>query len=321
MREAVGEMAGGQLNQSVKVWHNDELGQLGHSFNRMAGQLQQSFVDQEGQIEALLKAKAALLASETNFKRMLDNLPLPVAMAAKDGVIAFRNERFIRVFGYSADAAPTIAEWYLLAYPDPHYRKKVLALWDEAVRRAIEAGHDVEPLEYNVTCKNGDVRSMVISGITLGESLLVTFIDLTERKKLEDQLRQAQKMEAIGQLAGGVAHDFNNILAAILLQLDFLKQDFDLKAEVLAGLEEIKNEAKRAANLTRQLLLFSRRSTLETKVLDINEVVANLLKMLGRLLGENVTLVFERRNNLNPIEADAGMLDQVLVNLAVNARD
>jgi len=321
MREAVGEMAGGQLNQSVKVWHNDELGQLGHSFNRMAGQLQQSFVDQEGQIEALLKAKAALLASETNFKRMLDNLPLPVAMAAKDGVIAFRNERFIRVFGYSADAAPTIAEWYLLAYPDPHYRKKVLALWDEAVRRAIEAGHDVEPLEYNVTCKNCDVRSMVISGITLGESLLVTFIDLTERKKLEDQLRQAQKMEAIGQLAGGVAHDFNNILAAILLQLDFLKQDFDLKAEVLAGLEEIKNEAKRAANLTRQLLLFSRRSTLETKVLDINEVVANLLKMLGRLLGENVTLVFERRNNLNPIEADAGMLDQVLVNLAVNARD
>ena len=137
----------------------------------------------------------------------------------------------------------------------------------------------------------------------------------------EAELRQAQKMEALGQLTGGVAHDFNNILAAILLQLDFLKQESHLKAEVLAGLEEIKDEAKRAANLTRQLLLFSRRSTLETKVLDINEVVANLLKMLGRLLGENVTLVFERRNNLSPIEADAGMLDQVLVNLAVNARD
>jgi len=321
LREAVGKMAAGAFNQSIRIWHDDEFGQLGQSFNQMAGQLQQSFVDQEVQIDALLKAKTDLQESETNFHRMLDNLPLPVSMSTKDGVIAFRNERFVRSFGYTADDAPTTAEWFALAYPDPVYRKQVIAIWNEAVRRAVEEGHDVDPLEYNVTCKNGDTRSVLISGITIGESLLVTFVDFTERKKLEEQLRQAQKMEAIGQLAGGVAHDFNNILAAILLQLDFLKQESHLKAEVLAGLEEIKDEAKRAANLTRQLLLFSRRSTLETKVLDINEVVANLLKMLGRLLGENVTLVFERRNNLSPIEADAGMLDQVLVNLAVNARD
>ena len=145
--------------------------------------------------------------------------------------------------------------------------------------------------------------------------------DITERKRLEERLRQAQKLEAIGQLAGGVAHDFNNILAAILMNLSVIGHHPNLDPETREGLRELEHDAKRAATLTRQLLMFSRRSVLDIKPLDLNEVVANLLKMLGRLIGENIQLQFHPQSLLPPVEGDAGLLEQVLMNLALNARD
>lgn len=149
-----------------------------------------------------------------------------------------------------------------------------------------------------------------------------TIQNVTERKLLESQLRQAQKIEAIGQLAGGVAHDFNNILAAILMHLGLLEMSSSLDPETCAGLKELRIEAQRAASLTRQLLLFSRRSVMETRPLGLNEVVGNLLKMLGRLIGEQIQLVFAPETRpLPPTPGDPGMLEQVVMNLVVNARD
>jgi two-component system cell cycle sensor histidine kinase/response regulator CckA len=145
--------------------------------------------------------------------------------------------------------------------------------------------------------------------------------DVTARKRLEEQLRHVQKMEAIGQLAGGVAHDFNNILAAILMHLDLLRGRPDLDSAVQDTLEELEAEAQRAARLTQQLLLFSRRSVIRVGVLDLNDLVDNLFKMLRRLLGEHIDLQFHFGSELPRVEADAGMLEQVVVNLAVNARD
>jgi two-component system, cell cycle sensor histidine kinase and response regulator CckA len=148
-----------------------------------------------------------------------------------------------------------------------------------------------------------------------------TFQDITERKELESQLRQSQKLEAIGQLAGGVAHDFNNILAAILMRLGLLQMRTDLNPETKQALKDLDGAARRAAGLTRQLLMFSRRSVLAVKPLDLNEVVADLLKMLRRLIGENIDLRFDGKSALPLVKADVGMLEQVLMNLAVNARD
>lgn len=147
------------------------------------------------------------------------------------------------------------------------------------------------------------------------------FQNITERKQLEAQLRQAQKMEGIGQLAGGVAHDFNNILAAMMMQAELVTMTENLPKEVYEGLEEIRIAAERAANLTRQLLLFSRRQVMQPRNLDLNEVVASLSKMLKRIIGEDVRL--DMRLCAAPLtaHADAGMLDQVLLNLAVNSRD
>jgi PAS domain S-box-containing protein len=145
--------------------------------------------------------------------------------------------------------------------------------------------------------------------------------DLTERRQLETQLRQAQKLDSVGQLAGGVAHDFNNILAAIMMHLSLLHQNSNLDSETTEALKELESEAKRAANLTRQLLMFSRRSVMQMRPVDLNEVVRNLMKMLRRLLGEHITVDVKLTETLPAIEGDTGMLEQVLLNLAVNARD
>jgi PAS domain S-box-containing protein len=148
-----------------------------------------------------------------------------------------------------------------------------------------------------------------------------TFRDITERRKLEQQFRQAQKMEGIGQLAGGVAHDFNNILAVIQIQSELLKADGNLSPAQLDFAEEIGAAIQRAAALTRQLLLFSRKQTIQPRDLDLNQSINDMTKMLRRVLGENIQMQFRFAMQSLFIHADAGMMDQVLMNLAVNARD
>lgn len=145
--------------------------------------------------------------------------------------------------------------------------------------------------------------------------------DVTNRKQLEQQLLHSQKMEAVGQLAGGVAHDFNNILAAIMMHLNLLQGTPGLHTQIQNSLKELEGEAKRAATLTRQLLMFSRRQVMQVATTDLNDLVTNLLKMLRRLIGEHIKLGFTSEAQPLWIEADAGMVDQVLMNLCVNARD
>ncbi|MDR3458141.1 MAG: PAS domain-containing protein [Verrucomicrobiae bacterium] len=145
--------------------------------------------------------------------------------------------------------------------------------------------------------------------------------DITDRRKLEEQLRHAQKMEAIGQLAGGVAHDFNNILAVIRMQSDLMRFDDDLSEEQKGGVDEITAAAERATNLTRQLLLFSRHEKMQPHDLDLGESVSDLAKMLRRILGEDIQMHFKFASQPLHIHADPGMIDQVVMNLSINARD
>jgi two-component system, cell cycle sensor histidine kinase and response regulator CckA len=148
-----------------------------------------------------------------------------------------------------------------------------------------------------------------------------TFRDITERKRLEEQFRQSQKMDAIGQLAGGVAHDFNNILGVIQMQSDLLKAGGNLSPAQLDFAGEIGAATQRAAALTRQLLLFSRKEILQPRDLDLNQSISNMTKMLWRILGEDIKMQFKFAMQPLFIHADPGMLDQVLMNLAVNSRD
>jgi len=146
-------------------------------------------------------------------------------------------------------------------------------------------------------------------------------LDITDRRSLEEQLRQSQKMEAIGQLAGGVAHDFNNLLTVINGYTNLLLTEQDLPAGATGPLKEVHAAGERATHLTRQLLVFSRKQEMRTQSLDLNDVVGDVAKMLRRLISEDIALQFNYATQLPSINADAGMIEQVLLNLSINARD
>jgi signal transduction histidine kinase/DNA-binding NarL/FixJ family response regulator len=174
--------------------------------------------------------------------------------------------------------------------------------------------------------KDGEIIVARISGRSIpngpeGNSFEIFMEDVTETRMLELQLRQAQKMEAIGRLAGGIAHDFNNLLMVISGYSEFLLERLGPDPRLRAPAQEISNATQRATSLTRQLLAFSRKQMLAPKVLDLNEMVAENLKMLTRMIGEDIDLVMVPGPGLGAVRADPGQIDQVIMNLAVNARD
>ena len=173
--------------------------------------------------------------------------------------------------------------------------------------------------------KDGGVIDVEITSHTLvfagRRARVVLANDVTERKMLEEQLRQSQKMEAVGQLAGGVAHDFNNLLTAITGYSDLAIRRLKAEDPLRHHIEEIKKAGERAAALTRQLLAFSRKQVLQPKVFNINAVVSEIEKMLRRLIGEDMEFRTALASDLGSIKADPGQVEQVLLNLCVNARD
>jgi signal transduction histidine kinase/CheY-like chemotaxis protein len=158
---------------------------------------------------------------------------------------------------------------------------------------------------------------------TSGKALLVTehVRDITDRKRMEERLREDQKTKALGQLAGGIAHDFNNILAAIIMNAGLMRQHPKLEPELAESIKELEVEANRAARLTRQLLMYTRQQVMQIRPIDLNKVLDELLSMLQRLLGETIKLEFQAKPDLPLVQADASMMEQVVMTLAVNARD
>src|ERR1019366_3172224 len=190
----------------------------------------------------------------------------------------------------------------------------------------FHAGKAFNDLSTECVRKDGAPIVARISGRSIangkaGGTFEIFMEDVTETRTLELQFRQAQKMEAIGRLAGGIAHDFNNLLMVISGYSEFLLERLGPDPRLRGPAQEISNATQRATSLTRQLLAFSRKQMLAPKVLDLNEVVAENLKMLTRMIGEDIDLVMVPGPALGAVRADPGQIDQVIMNLAVNARD
>jgi PAS domain S-box-containing protein len=235
------------------------------------------------------------------------------------GMILYVNPAFERISGYSRREA--LGQNPRVLKSGRHDAAFYNQLWDTLARGEVWRGHFINQRKDGTSYEEEATISPMRDASGKIDHYMAIKLDVTREVALENQFRQAQKLEAIGQLAGGVAHDFNNILTSILMQVELGAMEDNVSPAILDGLQQIRSDAERAASLTRQLLLFSRRQIMQSRDLDLNEIVTSLSKMLQRIIGEDVRLQLILHPAPLLTHADGGMLDQVAMNLAVNARD
>jgi len=263
------------------------------------------------------RAERALREANERLAAVIQSSPLAIYTLDPASTVLTWNRAAEALYGWRAEEVigrplPTIGQDV-----EDHGRLRDRVLRGEALRG----------VEVTRRRKDGSSVNISLSVAPLHDALgrvtgmLSLAADITEMRQLEGQYRQAQKMEAVGRLAGGIAHDFNNLLTAIIGTTALVLEDLGLDARARLDIQEIEKAAKRAAGLTRQLLIFSRQQVLEPRALDLNALVGNLEKMLQRLIGEDVELVTKPAAGLGAVRADPGQLEQAIVNLVVNARD
>jgi len=258
---------------------------------------------------------AGSLAQSTNVQALLDVLPIGLALVDRDGRFLAMNAAFRQAAGLKGSAMPV--------YPGDLVVKEDKAAVADAVRRNARGPAMSGDLAVRLAHQASEPVALTIAGLRgLGDAAVLLLLkDNSEEAKLKRQVAQATKMQVVGQLAGGVAHDFNNILTAIIGHCDLMLMRHTPGDSDYDDIQQIKSNSNRAAGLTRQLLAFSRQQTLRPQVLQLPDVVSEVSHLLKRLLGETVELVVKHGRNLGPIRADPGQLEQVIINLAVNARD
>lgn len=265
-------------------------------------------IDEEG---AKMERGLAL----AHVEQLLSTLPLGLALVDRNGRFLFANDAFARVLDLTPEAIPP--------YPGDLVIAEDTAAVLDSIRRYGSGAMTSGDIAVRLKERPDEVIALSIAGVRgLGEAaVLLGLKDNSEETKLKRQVAQQTKMESIGQLAGGVAHDFNNILTAIIGYCDLMLMRHQPGDGDYDDIQQIKNNSNRAASLTRQLLAFSRQQTLRPQILQLPDVVADVSSLLKRLLGETVRLEVHHGRSLGPVRADPGQLEQVIVNLGLNARD
>ncbi|CAO3421465.1 ATP-binding protein [Azospirillum endophyticum] len=270
----------------------------------------------------------ALRQSEQRFQRFFEDAPIGIALVDETGQLTECNEAFLALIGSEAGSVINRPMADLIV---PAEREAVTARL-----KSVQGGADpAHPLEVRLSGGRELTAQLYARRLANpvrtdargdgsradGVGLILHFIDMTERKSLEAQFAQSQKMQAVGQLAGGVAHDFNNLLTAMIGFCDLLLLRHKPGDQSFSDIMQIKQNANRAANLVRQLLAFSRQQTLQPRVINVTDVLAELANLLRRLIGENIELKMIHGRDLGLVKVDQNQLEQVIINLVVNARD
>ena len=261
----------------------------------------------------------ALRQSESRYRSLVQSAVYGIYRSSVDGRFLDVNPALIHMLGY--DSADEVVKL------DPQREVFVEPAEHERLLQEFQRTGCLDSAEVRWKRKDGSVITVRLSGRAATEldeadqALEIIAEDITERRALEDQFRQAQKMEAVGRLAGGVAHDFNNLLMVVSGYTEVLMEALDQNDPLLVKVQAIQQAADRATTLTRQLLAFSRKQLLELKVVDVNSIVADMERLLRPLIGENIDLTTRLTPNVGHTRADAGQLEQVIMNLVVNAKD
>ena len=264
-----------------------------------------------------LRAERALREAHGHLQAVINSAPLAIYTADAKGDVRSWNPAAAALYGWAANEV--LGGPLAVLFGDADDER---VLRDRVFRRETLRGIETEARRRDRTSFTVSLAAAPLDdaqGRVTGALFIAA--DLTQVRQLEVQYRQAQKMEAVGRLAGGIAHDFNNLLTAILGSTGLLLESIEPDSRTRPDVEEIEKAAKRAAGLTRQLLVFSRQQVLEPRILDVNAVVADLQRMLGRLIGEDIALHAKLTPGVGAVQADPGQLQQAIVNLVVNARD
>lgn len=321
--ELVGAPAPGWLGVPLKT-PNETIGVLvvQHYENEKAyGQRDLEFLNSVGGHIALAierrRAEDALRKKEEMFRLLFSHNPLPTWVIDRETLRFLEvNEAAVRVYGYSPEEFKKMT---ILDFRSDEEKIKMLNYLKDNSGDGLYRGHwrhrkkDGKTIEVETT-----VHELEYSGKRVR---LIVAQDVSERTILEQQLRQSQKMEAVGRLAGGVAHDFNNLLMVIKGHTELLRNVLPPADEYSRKIEQIERAADRASGLTRQLLAFSRLQMLQPKVMNLNDAVTDMGRLLPRLIGEDIELIIRTSENLGAIRADRGQMEQIIMNLVVNARD
>ena len=262
---------------------------------------------------------SAAKPSGLSLNRFIELSPIAIVRLANDGSIVEANSCFQALAQFDL---PEDRSLHLVELIEPEDRPRFLENFSKLLH-----GETVSPISLTLRMQNGTVIivytyfSLMDGGAGHAPVVILHLIDQTEQKNLELRFSHSQKMQAVGQLAGGVAHDFNNLLTAMIGFSDLLLMRHPAGDPSFADIMQIKQNANRAANLVRQLLAFSRRQTLQPNTIDLTELLAELSNLIRRLIGENIQMQMQHGRDLAMVKADQGQLEQVIINLAVNARD